>query len=93
MFKSLILASLLVSCATTSKEPDPDLLKLRREVDTLRHFTFSNAFVMALQGCEVAGKLCSLSTKNTDKCQKNTEECVILNYRQWESIKKQWGWE
>lgn len=93
MFKSLALVLLLASCASTQKEVDPGLLKLRREVDTLRQFTFSHAFVIALQGCEVAGKLCVLSTKNTTKCQQNTEECVILNYRQWESIKKQWGWE
>jgi len=94
MFKSLALVFLLVSCASTSPNTnDQDISKLKKDLDTLRHFTFSQAFVTALQGCDVAGKLCVLATKNKDKCQKNTEECVILNYRQWESIKKQWGWE
>ena len=93
IIKNIILAGLLTGCATTPKVvPNDGVEKLAKDISALRYYVYSNAFVSAVQGCEMSGKICFLAKKDPG-CQKKTETCVILNYRQWESVKKQHGWK
>jgi len=93
MIKNAILALLLTGCATTPKvAPNDGVEKLVKDISALRYYVYSSAFVNAVQGCEVGGRICLLSKKDPN-CQKKVETCVILNYRQWESVKKQQGWK
>lgn len=93
MIKNAALALLLTGCATTPKvAPSDGTEKIVKEISALRYYVYSSAFVNAVQGCEMSGKICSL-TKKDPGCQKKTETCVVLNYRQWESVKKQQGWK
>lgn len=103
MIKNIILAGLLTGCATTEQPKGTipfivrrntpiEVYNLSKEVEGLRYYVYSAAFVNAVQGCEMSGKICFLAKKDPG-CQKKTETCVILNYRQWESVKKQHGWK
>lgn len=94
MIKYLI-PLLLTACTTVQvpqqKDNSDDLKNIRKELGELSHYVFAQAYIDAIHGCEIAGRICTL--QHQADCREKTEQCVVLNYRQWESVKKQQGYK